>query len=254
MSERYLTNKGLSLDRLRSLLEVAEAGGPSKAAKGDSSKQSQYSRQLSELEKYFGVQLKKPSGRGMECTPAGKRLIGLARACFVSFQNFYDEEKAKPQEFVIAAHQSELSWILMPRLKNLMASLEGLPVTFEVRNLRTEEIVEQIKDFRVHFGILREDVVPSGFQSARAGTYGYSLYVPKDLMKGKKARNWKNVIGKMPLATMVSTGQFTTDLMNAAAQNKIDLIVDLKCNSFAMAAAALREGTHAAIIPDIALR
>jgi hypothetical protein len=85
------------------------------------------------------------------------------------------------------------------------------------------------------------------------GAYGYSLYVPKDLLKGKKVRNWKNVIGKVPFATMVSTGQFTTDLMNGAAQKDIDLIVDLKCNSFAMAVAALRVGTHAAIIPDIAL-
>ena len=128
MPERFLSQKGLSLDRLRSLLEVAEAGGPTKAAKGDPSKQSQYSRQLSDLEKYFGVQLKKPSGRGMELTPAGQRLVGLARECFASFENFYNEENSKPQEFVIAAHQSELSWILMPNFKVLMGSLEQIQI------------------------------------------------------------------------------------------------------------------------------
>ena len=45
MFEKLFAHSGLSLDRLRSFLEIVTAGGISAAAKGDSNRQSQYSRQ-----------------------------------------------------------------------------------------------------------------------------------------------------------------------------------------------------------------
>jgi len=256
-----LFNKnGLSLERLKTLIKVAEAGGPTKAAKavkgaeGDSSKQSQYSRQISELEEFFGVQLRRSAGRrGWELTPAGERLVALTRSCFSAFENFYHEENNRAQEFVIAAHLGELNWVFMPKLGGLMKHLGKVPVNFEVRNLRTSEIIQQIKDFRVHFGILRSNAVPSDFENIKIGSYGYALYLPKELLKGKKVRGWKSVLGAFPLATQISDGQFATNLYETATANNIDFAVELKCNSFEMALAALRTGTHSAIIPDIAI-
>ena len=52
---RLFTVSGLSLDRLRTFLRVAEAGNLAKAAKGDATQQSQFSRQIKELEAFFGV-------------------------------------------------------------------------------------------------------------------------------------------------------------------------------------------------------
>jgi DNA-binding transcriptional LysR family regulator len=250
-----LFNKnGFSLERLQSLVEVADAGGPTKAAKGDANKQSQFSRQIGELEEFFGVQLKRSAGRrGMELTPAGERLVALTRSCFSAFENFYREENNRAQEFVIAAHLGELNWVFMPKLGALMKQLIGMPVHFEVRNLRTAEIVQQIKDFRVHFGILRSNAVPSDFETVKISSYGYALYLPKTLLEGKKVKGWKSVLGAVPLATQISGGQFATNLYEAAMANNINLTVELKCNSFEMALAALRTGTHAAIIPDIAI-
>ena len=60
--DSLLSISGLSLDRMRSFLMVAESGNLSKAAKGDVTKQSQFSRQIKDLEGFFGVALTKRVG------------------------------------------------------------------------------------------------------------------------------------------------------------------------------------------------
>lgn len=54
--EHLFDISGLSIDRLRSFLKVAEAGNLATAAQGDVVRQSQYSRQIKELEGFFGSQ------------------------------------------------------------------------------------------------------------------------------------------------------------------------------------------------------
>jgi hypothetical protein len=48
--DRLFARSGLSLDRLRTFLAVAAAGNPARAAKGDPTRQAQFSRQVNELE------------------------------------------------------------------------------------------------------------------------------------------------------------------------------------------------------------
>jgi DNA-binding transcriptional LysR family regulator len=56
--------KGLSLDRLETLSQVLAGGGISRAAGGDANRQSQFSRQIAELEGWFGVALVLMEGGG----------------------------------------------------------------------------------------------------------------------------------------------------------------------------------------------
>lgn len=49
MFEHLFAERGLSLDRLKTLIEVAKAGSIAAAARGDSARQSLYSRQIKEL-------------------------------------------------------------------------------------------------------------------------------------------------------------------------------------------------------------
>ena len=62
--DRLFDISGLSLDRLRSFLRVVEAGSLTRAALGDVTRQSQYSRQIKELEGYFGTALTRRVGGG----------------------------------------------------------------------------------------------------------------------------------------------------------------------------------------------
>ena len=57
MFNELLSEGGLSLDRLKNFCAVAEAGGIARVAGGDPAKQSLYSRQLRELEQFFGAEL-----------------------------------------------------------------------------------------------------------------------------------------------------------------------------------------------------
>src|SRR5438876_8623230 len=57
MFENLSAQSGLSLERLKTFREIVAAGGITAAAGDDSNRQSQFSRQLKELERYFGVEL-----------------------------------------------------------------------------------------------------------------------------------------------------------------------------------------------------
>src|SRR6266496_1122361 len=71
---------GLSLDRLRNFALIADAGGLSLAAGGASSRMSLFSKQVRELEAFFGVALTVRQGRAVKLTDAGRELAQLARA------------------------------------------------------------------------------------------------------------------------------------------------------------------------------
>ena len=116
MFSELLSEGGLSLDRLQSFCLVAQAGGVTKAAKGEPNKQTLYSRQIKELEEFFGAELMRRKGRGIALTAAGERLNLLARECFASLLDFKSECKGLPVEIVIGAGESIIDWVLIPRL------------------------------------------------------------------------------------------------------------------------------------------
>src|SRR5262249_14003214 len=78
-SDGFFHRGGLSLDRLRSFLAVADAGAIARAAPGDPVRQSQLSRQIGELEQFFGHGLVERRGRGLALTRAGEHLAVTVR-------------------------------------------------------------------------------------------------------------------------------------------------------------------------------
>src|SRR5688572_3052813 len=98
MYEKLFTHVGLSLDRLRSFSEIVAAGGISAAAGKDPNRQSQLSRQLKELERYFGVELL-VRGRGrLKLTPAGSELHRIVGQAFGALEKFSQSCANQPVE------------------------------------------------------------------------------------------------------------------------------------------------------------
>ncbi len=64
---------------LRLVLAVADAGGATRAARSLSLSQSAVSHQLKNLEERLGQRVFERDGRGLKITPAGERLLALAR-------------------------------------------------------------------------------------------------------------------------------------------------------------------------------
>jgi DNA-binding transcriptional LysR family regulator len=78
----FSEQKGLSLDRLQTLCLVAEKGGVMAAARGNPNRQSLYSRQLRELEGYFGAPLIDRSRTPHSLTDLGRQVERMARGFF----------------------------------------------------------------------------------------------------------------------------------------------------------------------------
>src|SRR5580704_17072171 len=134
MFEVLFGERGLSLERLRTLLEVRDAGSITAAAPGDPVRQSQYSRQLRELSEFFGVKVGRRQGKLLKFTAEGSRLAELVHEQLRSLQDFRAECRTDCADYVIGAGDSLLHWLIIPRLGALIGA--KLPDRFATVSLR----------------------------------------------------------------------------------------------------------------------
>jgi len=247
-----LAEGGLSLDRLRNFCLIAEAGGITKAAEGDPAKQSLYSRQIKELETFFGVELKRRQGKGIALTDAGRQLAQLVRVHLVGLEDFRRSASALPKRLSIGAGNSILEWLVLPHIGALR---ERLPDSvFEFRSQRTAAIVSELMDMTCDVGVIREDAIKPPLKTRRLvniGQIGYSLFLPARLGGGVTQENLKQRIGAIPVATSVG-GQFRDHLETSASKSGWSLQISVSCSSFTQAARTARSGGCGAILPGIA--
>ncbi len=129
MFGKLFAQSGLSLERMKSFAEIVAAGGITAAAGDDANRQSQLSRQLKELERYFGVELIR-RGRGpMTLTGAGTRLYQIIRQAFGAIEEFRQTSASEPVELVIGAGESLIQWLLLPRFSTLITEHPRLKLT-----------------------------------------------------------------------------------------------------------------------------
>jgi len=252
MFESLFDDRGLSLDRLRVLLEVRDAGSIAEAAPGDPIRQSQYSRQLRELSEFFGVKLGRRQGKLLKLTDDGARLAELAREQLRSLQDFRSECRADSSDYAITAGDSLLQWLIIPRLGALIHGKQ--PLRFVTVNLRTHEIVRQLGDGRIDLGILRANAVGSGLKMTPLGTLDYCAVAPASLIKGKKQPELRDILADLPVAVQTTDGQFGRRLREITAGLGLAFRPALACQSFPQTASAVKSGLFAAILPKLALK
>jgi DNA-binding transcriptional LysR family regulator len=247
-----LAEGGISLDRLRNFCLIAEAGGITKAAEGDLGKQSLYSRQIKELKTFFGIELKRRQGKGIALTDAGRQLAQLVRVHLAGLEDFRRTARALPKRLSIAAGNSVLEWLVLPRIGALR---ERLPDSvFEFRSQRTATIVSDLMDMTCDVGIIRETAVKPPLKSRRLvnlGYEGYSLFLPARFADGVTQENLKQRIAAIPIVTSMG-GQFRENLETEAAKAGWPLRISVSCSSFTQAARTARSGGCGAILPGIA--
>jgi LysR family transcriptional regulator, nitrogen assimilation regulatory protein len=249
MFESIFSCRGLSLDRLKTLLEVEAAGSISGAGKAQP-RQSQYSRQLKELSEYFGLELTVRRGKYMKLTEAGARIASLARQFLSGLENFKNEARALPINIKIGAGDSLVQWLIIPRLGGHPSPFRKFQ--FEVISLQTREIAERLGDARLDFGIVRENARPAGAKSLTLGNVSYSVFVPRGMIRGKELPSLADVMRNCPMALQVTDGQFTERLRKISEAMEIHFAPALSCQSLPQATAAVRSGAYAAILPTLA--
>jgi DNA-binding transcriptional LysR family regulator len=252
MFESLFSERGLSLDRLKVLIEVRDAGSIAQAAPGDPVRQSQYSRQLRELSEFFGCEVAQRKGKLLKLTSQGERLAELAREHLRSLDDFRAECRDENVAFTIGAGDSLIQWLVIPALGSVTSHFPG--TRFATSNLRTNEIVQQVTDCRVDFGIIRKNAVAPGLKSVSLGLVSYAALVPSALWGRRKKMSLREFLGELPLATQTTDGQFTAQLREIAKSLDVALAPALACQSFPQTMAAVKSGRFVAVVPELALR
>ena len=252
MYDSLFSERGLSLDRLRVLIEVHDAGSIANTAPGEAGKHSQYSRQLGELSAFFGCEVTHRLGKVLKLTPEGERLAELVRPFLRGLEDFHLACKNERTVFNIAAGDSLIQWLVIPRLGGLQKNLPD--VSFNTASLRTNEIVKQIFDGRVDFGLIRKNAVVTGLRSVALGTLAYVAVVPTSLAPRKPIPTFSQMFSKFPLAMQTTDGQFTKQLRKVCHSENALFQPGLSCESFPQTLAAVRSGRFAAIIPALAIQ
>lgn len=250
MYDQLFSKRGLSLERLKSLCEIAQAGGMSKAAGDQATKQSQYSRQLKELEDYFGVELFQRKGKVLVITDAGERLQVLCGEFLANLNRLADDFAGVNPTLTVGAGGTYLDWVLMPQLSQIRRLFPQANLQF--RNLRSQQIDQKLLEGEIDFGILRQDACSPTLTVRELGVMDFGLFVPKKLAQELGGHGGNRVLAALPLATLEGDGEFIRILRETAKAEGISLRIELACSTFLMATAAVKQGSVAAILPRLA--
>jgi DNA-binding transcriptional LysR family regulator len=242
MDASLFSRSGMSLDRLRSFLALADAGGIAKAAPRAPVRQSQLSRQLRELEDFLGSPLAVRQGRGLRLTPLGERLARHVRHMLAGLVDIAQEAAQAPLALSLGAGGSVLEWWAIPRLP---AVLERFPRI----ELGLGSASADLEDGRLDLGLLRRREVPRGMWSRPLLGYGFVLAVPRARLPRRRRPRLEEVLQSVPLALVDNEADLLEPIL-ARAEGR--LVVPLHCETFPQALAALRTLRCAAVLPTLA--
>ena len=181
MFARLFAQSGLSLDRLRALVEVGAAGSMVRAAGGDPARQSQYSRQIKELEDFFQTGLVERHGKGIRLTASGKELARISRFFLLGLSNFQRGCLAEGQTYRIGASPTFISVFLLPVLAEPRCVQSG--IRFAVEAVLGDEVERRLHDLTLDFGVVTRAAVSRPLQLKELGTWRLKFWVPKTLCK-----------------------------------------------------------------------
>jgi DNA-binding transcriptional LysR family regulator len=142
---------GLSLDRLRTFLRVVDAGGISRAAPGQLVRQSQMSRQIRELEAFFGRALVERRGRGLTVTAVGRQLADVVRSALQGLRDVATDAGGAAISFSLGAGDSLLHACVLPRIGEFATAST---VVVSLTALAGADVVTRLGDGRLDFGIV----------------------------------------------------------------------------------------------------
>ena len=248
MFEDLLQDGGLSLERLHTLSLMAEARGITEAAQGDTNRQSQFSRQISELEAFFGVELLNRTSRPRRLTAAGQELAQVARQSLAAMDDFRRRAGGQTARLVVGAGDSLIQWLLLPRLERLQVALPK--ASFVFKNLTTTSTIQGLQNGSIDLGIVRLDALPENMEVAWKLKYQHHLFRPSALCAELGKTAGLDALAKLPLAVMEGSGDLRQSVEQLALVHGLKLDVRLECSSFSQIALAVSSGRFAGILPE----
>lgn len=251
MFENLVGKKNLSMDRLATLCLVDEVGSIGKAAGGDANRQSQFSRQIAELESFLGIDLLDRSAKPYRITEKGAELARICRNYLSALDDFVGTCSGQPSKLIIGAGESLIHWLLIPAvLPVLKQAFPEARISF--RNMRTEAAIESLQSGEIDIGFVRKDALTPVLSAAGKFVLDYRLYVPKKFRARLKSPVKFEEIAKLPLAVLEGRGQYRTTLENLATEVGVELKFVTECSSSTQVALLVSRKECCAILPAYA--
>lgn len=223
-------------------MEVGAAGGITKAAAMDPTRQSQYSRQIKELEDFFQTRLVERQGRGVRLTPGGRELARISRFFLLGLSSFQRGCLAEEQTFRIGASATFLDCFLLPVLAK-PADSHG--PRYDLETAGDLEVERRLHDLTLGFGVVTAATLSRPLQQRGLGTWRLCLWVPKTLGASEAQARQALKERRLPLALAVGESAL------AGLARFRDAEPRLSCPSFLAGQAALEQGGVAALLPDL---
>ena len=144
----------MTLNQLQYAVTVANSSSMNEAAKKLYISQPSLSSAIRELEEEIGIEIFYRSNRGVKITPEGEEFIGYARQIVEQYElidsRFVQRTETKKRFGVSMQHYSFAVSAFVDTVKNFALDEYELAV----RETKTYEVIEDVKNFRSEIGIL----------------------------------------------------------------------------------------------------
>lgn len=227
MSRTKLKLKGLSLDRLESLSQIVSQGSIAQASGGNPNRQSQFSRQIAELEEWFGMPLMDRSSVPNKPTAAALRISREVEAFMSNLDSVRDNAADGRREVVFGAGERMIRSYLVP----WAAKIRVPNLRWVFRNLTSEGVRGELQAKRIDFGILRKDNCPAALTSVSMKPIPMCLLLPSDRKKPKGKLKWGDLTDE-PLVILEGDGPFNRFLKEKASGIPVELDAMVECSSW----------------------
>jgi DNA-binding transcriptional LysR family regulator len=243
MFEKLFAEAGLSLDRLRALVQVGASGSIVRAAPGDPARQSQFSRQLKELEDFFQTALVERHGKGIRLTANGRELARISRFFLLGLSNFQRGCLTEGQTYRLGARVTFNQHFLLPLLAEWSAETKG-HVSFIVEAVAHDDVERRLHELTLDFGIISDAKISRPLKTAELGGCRLELWVPKALCQTAReaARALRNK--QLPCAWAAA------ELEPATLEDFAPTDAAVVCESFSEARILVDTGRLAAWLPE----
>jgi DNA-binding transcriptional LysR family regulator len=240
---------GMSLERLASLCEVAEAGSIGQASRGDANRQSLLSRQIGELEHVFGFPFLDRTKRPYRLTPQASELARATLDFLQAAEDLRSQGQSSDKRIVMGAGEALIQWVLFPACELMKRTNEE--VTFVFRNLDSERIIDGLSQGELDIALIRREEVPPSLSCSRDWRYSQFAFVPRQLSEAARPITAKD-LQSLPWAVLEGHGHFRQFLETKASEAKLRLRVALECSSYSQIALAVKTGRYAGMLPEFA--
>ena len=144
----------MTLQQLRYVIKIVECGSISEAAKQLYISQPSLSNALKELEAEMGIEIFNRTARGISLTVDGREFLSYARQVMEQTELLEQRYLGKRPSKQLCAVSTQHYAFAVNAFVNLLRNLEVDEYEFTLRETRTWEIIEDVKNLRSELGII----------------------------------------------------------------------------------------------------